>query len=126
MGRRLLAGTSARALFAAALVSQSALVAPALAEGRAAQATAMRIDYDIAPQPLSSALSEFARQSGVRVLYRYEQLARVNGQAVRGRFSREEALTRLLANSGFAAHIEGDSVRLEELPRPQRVSSDAL
>src|SRR5690349_4623437 len=126
MGRRLLAGTSAHALLAAALASLSTLAAPAQAEGQSAQATAIRIDYNIAAQPLSSALSEFARQSGVRVLYRYEQLARANGQAVRGRFSREEALGRLLANSGFAAHIEGDSVRLEELQRPQHVSSDAI
>ncbi len=118
MGTRLLAGSSARALAAAILASAPALAAPSDATAQATHDAAL-ISYNIAPQPLSQALNEFARQSGVQILFPYEQLARLRAQEVRGRFSRTDALDRLLAHSGFEAHIDGDTVRLAVISSPQ-------
>jgi TonB-dependent Receptor Plug Domain len=118
MGKRLLSGASARALFASVLASACTFVAPAMAQAPPASAPSVEMAFDIEAQPLSSALTEFARQAGVRVLYPYEELSRVQAQGVRGRFSANEALTRLLANSGYRATIENGTLSLEPT-RPQ-------
>lgn len=85
-----------------------------------------RISFDIPAQPLSSALSEFARQSGVRVLFAYDDLEGARAQALRGAFTREEALAHLLAGSSFAGSIDNAGVvRLEQRPRPQPIGAEA-
>jgi iron complex outermembrane receptor protein len=118
MGKRFLSGASARALIASVLASACAFTAPAMAQAPRASSPAAEMSFDIEAQPLSSALTEFARQSGVRVLYPYEDLSRVEAPSVRGRFTADEALTRLLANSGYTAAIQDGALRLEPA-RPQ-------
>jgi outer membrane receptor protein involved in Fe transport len=125
MGRRHLAGASLRALFVALLTSSAALATPAHAQSAAASAASAEINFDIEAQPLATALTEYARQSGLNVLYPYERLSHVNGQLVRGRYTRNGALQLLLLNSGYWASVEGGSVRLIAAPRPQHASSGA-
>jgi iron complex outermembrane recepter protein len=66
------------------------------------------VNYDIAAQPLSSALTEYARQSNVRVLFSHAALQRRTAPALRGAMTRDQALDRLLAGSGFTARIGAD------------------
>ena len=124
MGKGLLSGASAHALFAAAFASVCGFAAPALAQTAPASTPAAEINFNIEAQPLSSALTEFARQSGVRVLYPYEELARVRAPAVQGRFSADEALTRLLAGSGYSASIQDGELHLAS-QRPQYGETDS-
>lgn len=114
--------TLAAALLAA--VSTGALLQQADAQTPAAAAATSPISFDISAQPLASALSEFARQSGVHILYPYDQIRPISAPSVRGQFSREEALAQLLADSDYVAVIdEAGTVRLENRDRPQRVSA---
>ncbi|MFZ2028849.1 MAG: TonB-dependent receptor [Vitreimonas sp.] len=80
--------------------------------------------FDIAAQPLASALSDFARQSGLQVLYPFEPLQRVQSLGLHGDYTRADALTALLSNSGYRAAITGDTVRLEATG-PQRQADAA-
>jgi heme acquisition protein HasR len=56
--------------------------------------------FDISPQPLNSALRDFARQSGLQLAYTSEQMAGYQSPGVAGEFTATEALRRLLGNSG--------------------------
>jgi iron complex outermembrane receptor protein len=84
-----------------------------------------RVQFDIASQPLSSALSEFARQAQVNALYFNDDLRGLSSAPLRGAFTREEALSRLLARSGYSGHITGGNLVLvqEQSSRPQRESA---
>jgi outer membrane receptor protein involved in Fe transport len=109
-------------------VSTAALSAQALAQqpGQPAGNQEQVVAFDIAPQPLSSALSEFARQAGVRALYPSEQLRTINSPGLHGSFTREEGLSRLMENSGHRARINYDDViELETREGPQDDRADA-
>ena len=86
-----------------------------------------RVQFDIAAQPLSSALSEFARQARVNALYFSDDLRGLSSPALRGSFTREEALDRLLARSGYTGRISGGNLVLvqEQATRPQQDSAAA-
>ncbi len=117
----------ARAALAAMLtsVSAGAMLWPGSAVAQDAQQAEASVAYNIEAQPLSSALSEFARQSGVSVLYPYEQLRNRRAPALRGRFAPDEALRRLLAGSGLSASVQADgSIRLEDPARPQPIGAE--
>ncbi|GIK49887.1 MAG: TonB-dependent receptor [Alphaproteobacteria bacterium] len=119
----------ARAVMCALLAGASVLglSAPAQAQvgGAEARADQERITYAIEAQPLADALAEFARQSGLSFLFSRDRLAGAHAPALRGAFTREEALDRLLAGSGFEGHVEGQSIRLTERANPQRASAGA-
>ena len=70
----------------------------------AVRALAAPVDFNIPAQSLASALLAFAQQARVEVLYSYDDLKSVPAGAIIGRYEPEEALSRLLKNTGFAAH----------------------
>jgi outer membrane receptor protein involved in Fe transport len=124
------AAAAARLFFAALLTSVSAGALATQARAQAPGATTSteqeRLDFDIPAQPLSSALSEFARQSGVRTLFSYDRLSLVRTRAVHGEFTRQEALNLLLTETGYQARISSDNVMEVEAPaRPQSPHNDA-
>ncbi len=83
-----------------------------------------RVSFTIAAQPLSSALSDYARQAGVNALYFSEGLHGLRAPAVAGDFTREEALDRLLRGSGYSGRINGANlVLVQDASRPQRESA---
>jgi hypothetical protein len=86
-----------------------------------------RIAFDIAAQPLSSALSEFARQAQVNALYFSDDLRGLSSPPLRGSFTRQQALDHLLARSGYSGRINGANLILvqEQAARPQRESAAA-
>jgi len=72
--------------------------------------------FNIAPQPLYSALSALAEQSGVQFVYNSELVKGLNSPGLSGEYSLEVALKRLLAGSGIAYRFNtGNTVTLEKM-----------
>ena len=70
--------------------------------------------FDIAPQPLSSALLAFAEQSGLEVLFDARVAQDQTSPGLRGSYTQEQALQRLLAGSGLSfRYVSANSVTLE-------------
>ncbi len=61
------------------------------------------VDFNLPAQPAAEALLAFSRQSGVEVLYSYDDLRTITTHPVVGRFEPAQALDQLLNNTGFAA-----------------------
>ena len=61
------------------------------------------VDFNLPAQSAASALLAFSQQARVEVLYAYDDLKSVPVAALVGRYEPEEALNRLLQNTGFAA-----------------------
>lgn len=75
-----------------------------LAFGAAAavpQAQVRAVTLDIKAQPIGSALNEFARQSGVQVLFYSDVSDGVSVAGLAGTFAPDAALTKLLSNTGL-------------------------
>jgi iron complex outermembrane receptor protein len=73
--------------------------------------------FDLAAKPLPQALSDFSRITGLSVVYTVD-LPSLQAPAVSGRLSAEQALQRLLQNSGFAwRRINARTLTLEPLAR---------
>lgn len=85
-----------------------------------------RIEYNIPAQPLSSALALYAQQSGLSTLVPADRFAGQFAPAVRGRFTREEALSRLLSRSNLRGEITpANTLALEQEQGPQPRSANA-
>ena len=114
----------ALALLAGAI---SATAHPALAQQIPASVRAdERVSFSIPAQPLSTALSDYARQAGVNALYFSEGLQGLHAPALDGEFTRQEALARLLRGSGYSGRIDGGNlVLVQDASRPQRESAAA-
>ena len=67
----------------------------------AVAATSSVKSFNIAPQPLYSALSQLAEQSGVQFIYSSALVKGLDSPGISGRHSVEEALNRLLGTSGI-------------------------
>ncbi len=61
------------------------------------------VDFNLPAQPAPDALLAFSQQAGVEVLFSSDDLRTVSTVAVTGRHEPEDALNRLLKNTGFAA-----------------------
>lgn len=73
--------------------------------GVPAEATVpVQYDFRIEAQPLGQALQEFARQSGVQLIFFSEVTDGLESPALNGRFTAEAALERLLSGSELTAH----------------------
>lgn len=82
------------------------------------------VELDIPAQPLDSALTDFAEQAGVRLLYDASLTRGVSGsRALKGDYSVDEGLQQLLLNSGLTFSIGADGT-VTLIPRLD--SSDAL
>ncbi len=73
------------------------------AGGATAAAFATPVEFDVPAQPAPAALLAFSQQARVEVLFSYDELRPVTANAVQGKFEPEDALNRLLRNTGFAA-----------------------
>ncbi len=80
--------------------------------------------FDIEPQSLSSALASFARQSGLQLVYYSELTDRQRSPALKGDFTIDDALSRLLAGSGLAfALLDERTVVIEPGRQPDDVGT---
>lgn len=88
----------------------ASLVAACLGTAQAADSA----NYDIDAQPLAAALAKFAEQSGVKALYPAELLAGKSAPRIAGTLTPQQALDRLLKDSGLRYRfISPDAVRIE-------------
>jgi outer membrane receptor protein involved in Fe transport len=116
-----LAQVRARALFLAAFVSLplGALAADLFSVGR----------FDIAAQPLQSAMVEFTAQSGVQVTSATELLQDKRSTDLRGEYTAYAALTQLLSGTDLGYRtVDSNTVAIVSLPMQQPVpdSNEAL
>jgi len=58
-----------------------------------------RIDFSISSQPLPGALTEYADQSDLQILFQSSELPDIRIPALQGKYTAEEAITRLLDNT---------------------------
>ena len=65
------------------------------------------LDFNLPAQPADGALMAFCRQTGVELLFSFDELRRATSSPVAGRLEPEEALARLLEGTGFAAKRNG-------------------
>jgi len=78
----------------------------ALAASPEAQNTAQRQAFDIATQPMASALSTLARQAGLQLSLQAGLLDGLQAPAVRGQYSLDEALRLLLGNAAITWQVD--------------------
>lgn len=82
-------------------------------EGRAGapmqhQRDALR--FDMPAQPLHKALQFYSEMTGRSVLYDTRQVSRLNAPALRGSYTPDDALRRLIAHSGLQAYFASHDV----------------
>jgi hemoglobin/transferrin/lactoferrin receptor protein len=96
-------------LFKVILISVSTLflLDGAVAQPSTAAARQGVLAFDIPAQPLSTALTSFARQSGIRLVYPSLLAAGKSASALYGSFTARDALARLLAGSGLSYRFTG-------------------
>ena len=107
---------------AAATTLPIAAPAHALEAGSPARLAQLSVErtFDIAAQPLTTALTLFGQQSGLQVTVHGTLPRDISAPEVRGRMTSQEALTRLLAGSGltYVAPRRTATPRLTTSPRP--------
>jgi len=92
-----------------------ALSAPTSALAQAANARTLQ-SFDLPAQPLSQALNQLALQSHREILFSPSLTAGRRSPALRGVFTPEEALSRLLSGSGLVVRLEGRSFLVQARP----------
>jgi iron complex outermembrane receptor protein len=102
-------GTAATAIAAGFLASAASSTATAATSTLTSSITA-RHKFDIKPQPLSEALRALSAQSGMRILFPYDEVAPFRGRSVSGWLSTEQALDQLLAGTPLKHSEAGDGV----------------
>jgi len=103
-----------------ALICASAflLTIPAMAMADSAR-------FNIAAQPLPQALKAFADQAHMQVLYQYDAVSRVSGNAVNGKLDKHAALEELLKNTGLEAiYSSGSAVTIRPIHVRTQSSSE--
>lgn len=111
------------------------ILAGACALALAGAAMAQARNFDIAQGDLKTALDDYARQSGLQVIYRLDDLRDARTQGARGALSAEDALGRILAGTGLAVVRSANGaiaiVRSDAAPRrpgaqaaPQQAPAD--
>lgn len=106
-----------RQLWAGALLASASFFgvnAPTAAQAQSAVPERART-FDIAPQPVVDALTDFGRQSGLQVSMDADQVRGLSSPGVHGTMTPRQALERLLASTGLTARIEGRIVSLRKI-----------
>lgn len=81
--------------------------------------------YHIEARTTAAALSEFARQAGVAIMFDYEEAARTAPPPLNGTYTRAEALVRLLANTRFVVAKEVDGAVYLKVSERQSGSNES-
>jgi len=75
-----------------------------------------RFEFDIPRQPVNTALTSFARQAGIAVLFPFDRVGHLTANPLNGEYSVEEGLEILLEGIGLKAHFRDGQliVRIED------------
>lgn len=111
-------------------LSFSALAALPMSMALAAEAVSnqaqQQFNFALAAKPLAQALSDFSRVTGQSVVYTDEAPYGLNAPAVNGQMSAEQALQRLLGNSGLSfRRTDSHTLALEPAPTEGALNLDA-
>ena len=103
-----------RSLAGVLLASASAIAAmPPSAAVASAQASPPTVVFHIDEQPVQTALTQFARQAGLRILFPYDQVTGLRSRAVTGAMAPRAALERLISGTSLrVAMVRGNVVAL--------------
>jgi len=82
-------------------------------------ASAQPVRFDIAAQPLATALDQFARQAGLQLVFAPQLAQGRQAPAVQGAHEVRQALDALLRGSGLAGHVEGGTLTVERVAAAQ-------
>lgn len=93
-------------LFASTILSATISVAPTAAQ--AAQPSI--VTFRIPAQPVETAMTVFAEQSGVQILFPYDQVRGLRTRAVRGRMTPTEAIAQMIEGTGLKVARNGNGV----------------
>ena len=94
---------------------------------QAESASAVSRNFNIAPQPLYSALSALAEQSGVQFVYNSELVKGINSPGVSGQYSLDGALQRILGGTGISHQFKsGNTVNLEKMAVAEPLSNATM
>ncbi|WP_336968430.1 TonB-dependent receptor [Sphingobium aromaticiconvertens] len=96
-----------RNILRAAITSSAAIVAVAAAPSVSAAAA---VKFDIPAQSMQAALAQFSRQSGIQILFSYDQVEGLRAPSVNGRMAPNVALSRLIAGSGLKVSLANSNV----------------
>lgn len=102
------------------LLTTTAMVAVAMPAAALAQGQAAQINFDIKASDTATALNQFASQAGIHVVFPYDAVANRRVAGLHGRFSRGEALRRLIAGQGLVIADETSTmISLKAAPLSQ-------
>lgn len=80
--------------------------------------------FDIPSQRADRALTRFAEQAGLSVLFPFTEIRERTANALRGEYTIEEGLEILLEDTGLEAGLAEGVLRIEVLEEPSRAASD--
>jgi len=106
---------------------RSPLAHAALCLGLALQmqaAMAQPARFDIAPQPLDTALDQFARQAGLQLVFTPSVAAGRQAPALRGEQDVKKALDGLLQGSGLTGRVDNGTLTVQPIAVGQRTLSE--
>lgn len=93
----------------------------------AGAAFAQSRNFDVPAGDLASALDTYIRQSGVQLIYKVDDLKGKTTEGVHGNLPPEEALTKLLANSGLqVGRTANGSIAIGKRPQGEAAASGAV
>jgi outer membrane receptor protein involved in Fe transport len=84
------------------------------------------VNIDIPQQPLANSLHALGKATGMSVSFPNDLVSGKTAPEVRGRMTRQEALRRMLNDTGLAPKIEGDSVYIQKAPPKKEDKTVAL
>jgi TonB-dependent receptor len=90
-------------------VLQALACASGLALATPGRASADPAQFDIAPQPLPTALKNFAAQAKMQLLYRYDIVSHATANPVAGQLEKHVALEQMLRGTGLEAIYSGEN-----------------
>ncbi|MCE1061641.1 TonB-dependent siderophore receptor [Pseudomonas plecoglossicida] len=109
---RSISARSSRALFGKGVLG-AALMLP-----MAAQVWAQGVNFDIAAQSLPNALRALGEQADVQFIYNASEMADLRGNEVRGSYTVDAAVAKLLRGLPVSYSLEGDTLTLVRRERP--------
>src|SRR5580692_8573638 len=105
-------------------VLQALACASGLALATPGRASADPAQFDIAPQPLPTALKNFAAQAKMQLLYRYDIVSHATANPVAGQLEKHIALEQMLRGTGLEAIYSGENTAtIRLIPNPDKTTS---
>lgn len=77
------------------------------------------VNIDIPQQPLANSLHALGKATGMSISFPNDLVSGKTAPEVRGRMTRQEALRRMLNDTGLAPKIEGDSVYIQKAQKKE-------